>query len=111
MHQLTGAGAQDDPCSFDPIVVRGSCCQLLRLDVAVSSASQVPPAVIFEKDGVPFERTTNPVGSGWSATTTKFNCSSGPGCADGTYTVRLRQLENPILCSEFGAPTLTLVLR
>jgi hypothetical protein len=68
--------------------------------------------VIFEKDGTAFDRTANVPSAGtWSATTTHFNCSTGPGCADGTYAVRLQQQENPILCSEYGNVTLKLVLR
>ena len=109
-HQLTGAGSQDDPCVYDPIIVRCSNCQLLRLDLAATNATQTPPAVIFEKDGVTSEPTANPATGTWSATTNALNCSTGPGCADGTYIVRLRQPENSVLCSEFGTLTLTLKL-
>jgi hypothetical protein len=110
--QLTGAGSMDDPCAFDPVVVRNSHCQLLRIDAEAAGAAQVPPGVIFEKDGAAFDRSANVASVGtWSATTTNFNCSNGPGCADGTYALRLSQPENPILCSEFGSVTLKLVLR
>lgn len=110
--QLTGAGSMDDPCAFDPVVVSGSHCQLLRVDAEAVSVTRVPPAVIFEKDGASIDRTPNVPSSGtWSATTSNFNCSTGPGCADGTYRVRLSQTENPSLCSDYGSVTLKLVLR
>jgi hypothetical protein len=109
--QLTLTGSMDDPCAFNPVVVSNSHCQLLRMDAEATGAAQAPPSVIFEKNGSPFDRSANGSSGGWSATTTHHNCTSGPGCADATYALKLAQQENPILCAEYGSVTLRLVLR
>lgn len=113
---LTGAGSQDDPCVFDPVVIQCSNCVLNKLELRSRGAALWPTGVVFEKDGVTSERSLNGPGPNdpsdvvWTANTNALACSTPLGCADGTYTVRLKQTENPSLCADFGSVTLTAVL-
>ncbi len=113
---LTGAGSQDDPCVFDPVVIQCSNCVLNKLELRSRGATLWPTGVVFEKDGATSERSLNGPGPNdpsdvvWTANTNALSCSTPLGCADGTYTVRLNQTENPSLCADFGSVTLTAVL-
>ncbi len=98
-----------NPCVYQPEHLRCSNCQLNSLSVTGAGGSQVPAGADLRHDSTIDNNRSVTVGPPWSAVTNALNCSSGPGCADGTYVVRL---ENPngYDCRDFGTATLRLTL-
>ena len=100
-----------NPCKYQPEHVRCSNCQLDGLGVQANGGSAVPAGIDFRHDStLDNNRPINLSPPPWSATASRLNCSTAPGCADGRYVV---QLDNPngSDCANFGTVTLTLTLR